>query len=235
MRVLWIAFAVVVADQITKVWVRTTMVPFESIPIVGDLFRLTFTENPGMAFGLSLGSKLFLTLFSIVATALIGVYLWHVRRAPASYRIALALVLGGAIGNIIDRTFYGLVWGYAPLFYGNVVDFVHLDLSVLFAGGVWPDWLPYFGGRRVTLFPIGNLADLAIIGGVATILLTQKSAQEAMGERGESGESAESGVSGEGRERVVSGLSGEMTGASVAHTPVTPAPPAPPAVQPDGA
>ena len=180
MRVLWVALAVVVADQRTEVWVRTAMLPYESIPIVGQLFRLTFTENPGMAFGLSLGSKLFLTLFSIVATGLIGAYLWHVRRAPAAYRLALALVLGGAFGNIIDRTFYGLLWGYAPLFYGNVVDFIHLDLSALFPGGVWPGWLPYFGGRHVSLFPIGNIADLAIIGGVATILLTQKQAQAAM-------------------------------------------------------
>jgi len=180
MRVLWIALAVVVADQLTKLWVRTSMLPYESIPVVGNLFRFTFTENPGMAFGLSLGSKLFLTLFSIVATALIGVYLWHVRRAPAAYRVALALVLGGAFGNIIDRTFYGLLWGYGPIFYGNVVDFVHLDLSVLFANGAWPDWLPLLGGRRVTLFPIGNIADLAIIGGIATVLLTQKGAQTAM-------------------------------------------------------
>ena len=156
------------------------MLPYESIPVVGQLFRLTFTENPGMAFGLSLGSKLFLTLFSIVATGLIGAYLWHVRRAPTAYRVALALVLGGAFGNIIDRTFYGMLWEYAPLFYGNVVDFIHLDMSVLFPGGVWPAWLPYFGGRHVSLFPIGNIADLAIIGGVATILLTQKQAQAAL-------------------------------------------------------
>ena len=183
MRVLWVAFTVVVVDQLTKLWVRTSMREYESIPVVGDLFRFTFTENPGMAFGLSLGSKLFLTLFSIVATGLIAAYLWHVRRAPAVYRLALALVLGGAFGNIIDRTFYGLLWGYAPLFYGNVVDFLHLDLSVLFAGGAWPEWVPYFGGRHVALFPIGNIADLAIIGGVVLILATQKRAQEALAPR----------------------------------------------------
>ena len=176
MRVLWVALVVVVADQITKVWVRTSMYPHESIPVVGRLFRFTFTENPGMAFGLTLGSKLFLTLFSIVATGLIAFYLWHVRRTPTAYRLALALVLGGALGNIIDRVFYGVVWGYAPLLYGNVVDFLHLDLWQ----GFVPASVPFFGGRYVALFPIGNIADLAIIGGVVLILLTQKRAQEAL-------------------------------------------------------
>jgi len=180
MRVLWAALAVVVADQLTKIWVRTSMDLYESIPVVGRLFRFTFTENPGMAFGLSLGSKLFLTVFSLVATALIGLYLWHVRRAPTSYRLALALVLGGAFGNIIDRVFYGVVWDYAPLLYGNVVDFLHVDLSVLFADGNWPAWLPAIGGDRVTLFPIGNIADLAIIAGVVLIMFTQKGAQTAL-------------------------------------------------------
>lgn len=180
MRVLWAALAVVVADQLAKIWVRTSMGLYESIPIVGRLFRFTFTENPGMAFGLSLGSKLFLTVFSLVATGLIGLYLWHVRRAPTSYRLALALVLGGAFGNIIDRVFYGVVWGYAPLLYGNVVDFLHVDLSVLFADGNWPAWVPAIGGDRVTLFPIGNIADLAIIAGVVLIMFTQKRAQTAL-------------------------------------------------------
>jgi signal peptidase II len=231
MRVLWIALAVVVADQLSKLWVRTSMLPYESIPIVGDLFRFTFTENPGMAFGLSLGSKLFLTLFSIVATALIGYYLWHVRRAPAAYRVALALVLGGAFGNIIDRTFYGLVWGYGPLFYGNVVDFIHLDLSVLFPGGAWPAWLPLLGGRHVALFPIGNVADLAIIGGIATILLTQKKAQAAMQPAGGEGEEGEERM--EREERVVDRSASPDSPVTATVVPAAPVPP--PAVQPDGA
>lgn len=186
MRVLWAALVIVVVDQITKIWVRTSMDLYESIPVVGRLFRFTFTENPGMAFGLSLGSKLFLTVFSLVATALIGLYLWHVRRAPTSYRLALALVLGGAFGNIIDRVFYGAIWRECiepfgnRLFYGCVVDFLHVDMSVLFAGGNWPAALPWIGGDRVTLFPIGNIADLAIIVGVVLIMFTQKRAQVAL-------------------------------------------------------
>ncbi len=170
MRVLWLTLFIVAADQIAKVWVKLTMLPHESIRIVGDLFKITFTENPGMAFGLSLGSKLFLTLFSIVATGLIALYLLHVRRGPIGYRIALALILGGAFGNIVDRVFYGVVWGYGSLLYGDVVDFIHLDIW----NGVVSESIPFFGGRYLAIFPIGNIADLAIIGGVATIILFQK-------------------------------------------------------------
>ncbi len=186
MRVLWAAFAIVVVDQIAKVWVRTSMLPQQTIPVVGRLFRLTYTENPGMAFGLSLGSKLGLTLFALVATAAIAVYLWYVRKSPGSYRLALALVLGGAVGNIIDRVFYGAIWQEClypythRLLYGCVVDFIHVDMSALTADGLWPAWVPGLGGGHINLFPIGNIADLSIIAGVVLIMLTQKKAQATM-------------------------------------------------------
>lgn len=184
MRVLWVALAVVLADQATKLAVKLQMYPHESIPVVGRLFRLTFTENPGMAFGLTLGSKLALTLFSIVATIAIAAYLWAVRRGPLGYRLALALILGGAFGNIIDRTFYGAIWGECEppgttahrLLYGCVVDFIHLDVW----SGLLPSWLPFVGGEPFALFPIGNIADLAIIAGVAAILVFQKRFAEHM-------------------------------------------------------
>jgi signal peptidase II len=181
MRVLWVTLFVVVVDQLTKVWVKLTMLPQESVPVVGRVFRFTFTENPGMAFGLSLGSKLFLTVFSIVATVLIAAYLWHVRRGPAGYRLSLALILGGALGNIVDRVFYGAIWGECTgpgsrLLYGCVVDFIHVDLW----RGFVPDAVPLLGGRYVAVFPIGNIADLAIIAGVAAIILFQRRFHEAM-------------------------------------------------------
>ena len=170
MRVLWVTIFLVVADQITKLVVKTQMSLGESIPVVGRLFRFTFTENPGMAFGLTVGSKLFLTLFSVAATVLIFVYLRHVRWAPFGYRLALALVLGGALGNVIDRVFYGAAFGECypsppgseRLFYGCVVDFLHIDL-----------WQGDVFGRSIALFPIGNIADVAIIVGVVLILVTQ--------------------------------------------------------------
>ena len=180
MRVLWATFALVVVDQITKLVVKYNMVIGESIPVVGRLFRFTFTENPGMAFGLTVGSKLFLTLFSIAATILIFLYLRRVRWAPLGYRLALAFVLGGALGNVIDRVFYGVAFGEcrpsppgsSRLFYGCVVDFLHLDV---YQG-------PLFG-RMVALFPIGNIADVAIIVGVVLILVTQGRFHQAVQER----------------------------------------------------
>ncbi len=176
MRVLWLTLTIVAVDQLTKVWVKLNMVLHESISVIGDVFKVTFTENPGMAFGLSLGSKLFLTLFSILATGLIGLYLWKVRKGPLGYRVALALILGGAIGNIIDRVFYGAIWGYGKILYGDVVDFIYLDVWQ----GVVPESIPLLGGRYLAIFPIGNIADLAIIGGVATIIIFQRRFHDAL-------------------------------------------------------
>ena len=176
MRVLWVTFFLVVADQVTKLVVKSQMALGESIPVVGRLFRFTFTENPGMAFGLTVGSKLFLTLFSIAATVLIFAYLRRVLWAPFGYRLALALVLGGALGNVIDRVFYGVAFGEcypsppgsSRLFYGCVVDFLHVDA-----------WQGVLFGKSIALFPIGNIADVAIIAGVVLILVTQGRFHEA--------------------------------------------------------
>ncbi len=178
MRVLWLSLAIILVDQATKLIAKFQLEPLgRPIQVIGNLFKFTYTENPGMAFGLELGSKLFLTLFSIVATVLILFYLWHVRTAPRGYRFALAFVLGGAFGNVIDRVFYGAAFGEclpsppdsARLFYGCVVDFLHVDVGVLFM----PDWVPLVGGSGYPLFPIGNVADVSIIIGVVLVLLTQ--------------------------------------------------------------
>lgn len=168
MRVLWVSLAILVVDQLTKAWVAATMFPGQSIPLVGSVLKLTYTTNPGMAFGMEVGPKLFLTLFSIVATAAITGYLWAVRTAPWGYRLALAAVIGGALGNVIDRTFYGVIYGYAPLFYGEVVDFIHVNL---FYGTVN---VPVLGPTFLPLFPIWNVADMAIVLGVAAIIVGQR-------------------------------------------------------------
>ncbi|OZC02837.1 signal peptidase II [Rubricoccus marinus] len=184
MRALWYTLAIVLVDQVTKVIVKSTMRLGESISVVGDVFKWTFTENPGMAFGMELWDgepigKLLLSIFSVVATVAIFFYLRHVRDAPAGYRVSLALILGGALGNVIDRVFYAEIWGYGHIFFGKVVDFVHLDVW----SGYPPDWLPIWGGKYVALFPIGNIADLAIIAGVVGVLVTQKAFQEYVHDR----------------------------------------------------
>jgi signal peptidase II len=176
MRLLWIAAGVVVVDQAAKMVVRHTMAmpPYRSIGLLGDWLKLTFTENPGMAFGITFGPAGLVTAFSIIATLLIVVYLYRVRKGYAPYRASLALILGGAVGNIIDRMFYGLVFGYGNFFQGRVVDFIHVDLW----SGYVPDVVPFIGGNYMALFPIWNVADMAIVVGVIGILVFQKKFHE---------------------------------------------------------
>lgn len=176
MRVLWISLGVIALDQITKVLIKgsellgiTGMRLGESIPVFGDWFRITFTENPGMAFGMQFGPKLFTTIFAVVATILIFVYLWHVRKSHWGYRTCLAMILGGAVGNIIDRVFYARIYGYGDLFQGEVVDFIHFNIWQ----GTAAEWIPFFGGQWIALFPVWNVADMSIVIGVMVILVFQ--------------------------------------------------------------
>lgn len=176
MRVLWVTLLVVLVDQGSKLLVKgsealgiTGMQLGDSIPILGEWLRFTFTENPGMAFGIEVDSKLALTLFSIFATLLICWYMYRVRDAHWGYRLSLASILGGAIGNIIDRTFYGAWYGYGTLFHGNVVDFIHFDLW----RGIVPDSVPLIGGQWMALLPVWNVADMAIVVGVSAIMIFQ--------------------------------------------------------------
>ncbi|MBO6577394.1 MAG: signal peptidase II [Rhodothermales bacterium] len=170
------AAIIVLVDQVTKITVLKNMDYGQSIPVIGDWLRLTYTENPGMAFGIELGAPALVTIFSIVATILIVVYLARVGRLYAPYRYSLSLVLGGAVGNIIDRVFYGAIWYDEPLFLGRVVDFIHVNL---WRGHV-PEAIPFIGGNYIALFPIWNVADMAIVTGVAGILIFQRSFHRAM-------------------------------------------------------
>ncbi len=187
MRVLWVALAIVVTDQLTK-WAAVEWLAYghmanfgRSVPVLGDWLKLTYTTNPGMAWGLELGPPGFLAIFSLLATVAILGYLWVVRRGPFGYRLALAVIVGGAVGNVIDRTLYGVIYGVAPLFQGEVVDFLHLDLW----RGTLPESWPLVGGDYLALFPIGNVADLAVMGGVGAILLFQGRFHRALAEQQE--------------------------------------------------
>ncbi len=172
MRLLWIALGVLVVDQATKVAVRLNMsaTPRQSFGVIGDWLKFTFTENPGMAFGIMPGSTAVVTACSITATILIVIYLLRVRSGYAPYTTCLALILGGAVGNIVDRLFYGMIFDYAPFFQGRVVDFIHFNLW----SGLVPESVPLIGGQFLALFPIFNVADIAICGGVVGILVFQK-------------------------------------------------------------
>ena len=176
MRIVFVSVVVVVLDQLSKIFVKGFSIPFldirfigmmqgQRIPIIGDFFRLTFIENPGMAFGYDPGSqaKLWISLFSLLASAGLLVYLYYIRNQNLSLRLAIAFILGGAVGNLIDRMFYGIFYGYAPLFYGKVVDFLDFDFfNVTFFGRSYDRW------------PIFNLADAAVSIGVIILILFYK-------------------------------------------------------------
>jgi signal peptidase II len=133
-----------------------------SINVFGDFFKITFVENPGLAFGIDVNetSKLFLSIFTLLATIGIFFYLYKSRSEKLIVRVALALILGGAIGNLIDRTFYGVFYGYAPIFYGKVVDFFNADFF---------DFTLF--GRTYDRFPVFNVADSSVTIGVILLLL----------------------------------------------------------------
>ena len=185
----WLATIVVVSaimiDQLIKVWVKTNMTLHESI-LIFDWFYISFIENNGMAYGMQIGSKLVLSLFRVAAISLLVYYLWlQVRKkARIGYIICLSMVLAGAIGNLIDCMFYGLVFnasseaytsyivpfgtGYAPFLMGKVVDMFYFPLIVT----TWPEWVPFWGGDEFIFFsPVFNYADANISVGVVLLLL----------------------------------------------------------------
>lgn len=170
MRVLFISLIVIFIDQLTKFLVKGLKIeslginfqgmPYgSSKPLIGDIVRLTFIENPGMAFGIDVGPKMFLTLFTIVASFFIFFYIYKHRHDGILIRLALALILAGAVGNLIDRTFYGVIYNYAPIFNGKVVDFVQVEF-----------WDFTIFGRTYTTWPIWNIADASVSIGFLIIL-----------------------------------------------------------------
>ncbi len=177
---------VVIADQALKIYVKTHMYWGESIPVL-PFFELRFVQNPGMAFGWQLGSKLFLTLFRIIAVILLGWYLIKLRKVhsvPVGYVTCFALITAGAAGNIFDCVLYGEIFnnpyptqiasfvpwgrGYGSLFEGMVVDMLYFPLFSF----DWPQWMPWVGGRTFSFFdPVFNIADAAISVGIIVLLL----------------------------------------------------------------
>lgn len=180
---------ILVLDQWLKFYIKTNFTLGQSVTVFADWFELHFTENPGMAFGLTLGGKwgkIILTLFRVLASGLIIYYIKNLVDEKAKYGliVLVSLILAGALGNIIDSLFYGIMFnestwhqvatflpesgGYAPIFMGKVVDMLYFPLI----DTIWPDWVPYFGGNRFQFFrPVFNIADAAISTGVFAIII----------------------------------------------------------------
>lgn len=176
---------VLIIDQAVKIYIKTHFQLHESIRIT-DWFYLFFTENSGMAFGWEFFDKLFLSLFRIVAAGLLIWYLAHLCKSskyPAGYCVCIALIIAGAIGNVLDGLFYGLLFdhsygqvatffpeggGYAPFLRGKVVDMLYFPLI----DTTLPEWFPIWGGKEFVFFrPIFNIADSAITIGFLALLI----------------------------------------------------------------
>jgi signal peptidase II len=171
-----LAAFIVLIDQVIKTWVRTHMDFNSEIHFLGQSGMLRYTENNGMAFGWELGGKigkLLLTLFRIVAVCGIGYGLVYLikHKYHRGLIMCVALIFAGALGNIIDSTFYGLLYQNGNIFEGRVVDMFYFPLFK----GTYPSWFPVWHGQYFEFFqPIFNLADASISVGVIAILLFQK-------------------------------------------------------------
>ncbi len=180
-----ISIAIILADQIMKIWVKTSFYLGEDLPIT-DWWHLKFIENNGMAFGLELWNKVVLTIGRIVAVALFIWFVLQIKYAEGIRRgffVAMALIIAGAAGNIFDCVFYGKIFnnpmppeiavafpeggGYSGWFEGRVVDMLYFPLFSFH----WPDWLPFIGGQYYEFFQyIFNIADSSICIGVALLI-----------------------------------------------------------------
>ena len=180
-----ITLAAIIIDQIIKILVKTNMYMHEVIEVT-PWFKILFTENSGMAFGIELVDKIFLTSFRLVAVSFLIYIIGSIikRGINTGFLICMSLILAGATGNIIDCLFYGMIFnnppapivaefvpfgsGYASMFYGKVVDMFYFPL----VEWNWPSWLPYIGGEHFIFFsPIFNFADACISCSVIYMLL----------------------------------------------------------------
>lgn len=179
---------VLIADQILKIWIKTSFYMGEERSVIGNWFLLHFVENKGMAFGFEFAGrfgKVILTLFRIIAATAIYLYLVKLIRKgiPTGLVISISLIIAGAIGNVIDSAFYGLIFtdsfgrvaqmfphggGYATFLHGSVVDMLYFPVLK----GTWPSWSPINAGEPFLFFrPVFNIADSSITIGISLILL----------------------------------------------------------------
>jgi len=189
---IFIIVLILIIDQISKIYIKTNFVLGESITVF-EWFKIAFVENEGMAWGAKIPGqygKLFLTLFRLVAIVGIGYWLWDSVRKNYSkvLIVSIALIFAGAMGNIIDSVFYGIIFedshrqiatmfppdgGYGTLFHGKVVDMLHFPMWE----GFLPSWIPFWGGDYFTFFdPVFNIADMSISTGFGLLIVFNKRA-----------------------------------------------------------
>lgn len=190
-KALLIIFTILFVDQVLKIWIKTNMYIGQEFNVLGDWFIIHFIENNGMAFGINIPGefgKIALSLFRIVAITVIGWYLFRLTREKISFVIILSisLIFAGALGNLIDSAFYGLIFsdsyyqvaeflpeggGYAGFLHGRVVDMFYFPIIK----GHFPEWFPFWKSQPFIFFrPVFNIADSSISIGVAIFIIFQK-------------------------------------------------------------
>lgn len=171
MKLFFISFLILLADQISKLYVKgfyLQLFDFEhsglpqnrSIPVIDKLFYITPVENPGIAFGIDFGPefKTFISVITVLATLALVIYFFSIKKEDKFIRLSVAVILGGAMGNLIDRVFYGYFYGYASILSGNVVDFLDLRL------------FSFFLMNKTFSIYVFNIADIAITLGIIAFL-----------------------------------------------------------------
>ena len=171
MRLLFVSAFIVIVDQVTKLLVKglpllnlTGVQPGRKVPVMGNIFGITLVENPGIAFGINFGSefKLVISIFTLIASIGLFIFLLRIRNKSFGLRLSIAFILGGAIGNLIDRLFYGIIYGYAPLFHGKVVDFFNVQFFNI-----------YLFNNTLGSY-IFNIADLSVTFGIVYLFFVIK-------------------------------------------------------------
>ena len=171
---MYLSLIIVLSDLISKFLVKGLSIPVfgiaikglnygSSINIINNIFELTLIENPGMAFGIELGGKLVRTIFTILASIFVIYLIYKNRNGKYYLRLSLAFILGGAVGNLLNRIFFGVIYGYDTLFYGDVIDFIHI---------LGPQFKLF--GKTFESWPIFNIADLSVTIGFFMLLLGQR-------------------------------------------------------------
>ena len=191
-RSILIIFIVLFLDQFLKIWIKTTMYLGQEIPVFGNWFIIHFTENNGMAFGMEFAGgfgKLFLSIFRIIAVSFIGWYLFKLsnkKETPFVFILSISLIFAGAVGNILDSAFYGILFnesafqiatfmpeegGYAGFLHGKVVDMFYFPII----HGTFPSWFPIWKGEEFEFFrPVFNISDTSITIGVLALIIFQR-------------------------------------------------------------
>lgn len=190
-KLLILGVVLVVIDQVSKILVKTNMELGEHFNVLGDWFQIFFIENEGMAFGMKFGGAAGKALLSIFRIVLAAVLCWWIsslvrkstdadgkpalrpdgtKVVPTGVLVGLTLITAGAVGNIIDCLFYGIIFDYAPFLFGKVVDMLYFPII----DTVWPSWMPFVGGERFLFFaPVFNFADSCVTVGALYLIFFQ--------------------------------------------------------------